>query len=50
MSVTPLGIDSGTCFIGGAWVAPEDGAGIVLHNPSDGSELWPHCAGRGGGH
>ena len=46
MAIRPIGIDPGQCFIGGAWVAPSDGAGIALHNPSDGSILC-HIANGG---
>lgn len=39
MAVTPLGLDPSMCFIGGAWVPPENREGIALRNPSDGTTL-----------
>ncbi|MFK7835500.1 MAG: aldehyde dehydrogenase family protein [Sulfitobacter sp.] len=39
MTVKPLGLDASKCFIGGAWVPPEDTSGIALRNPSDGTTL-----------
>jgi len=46
MTIRPLDIDPGKCFIAGAWVDPLSGETIPLLNPSDGSTL---CAiARGG--
>jgi len=39
MTLRPLGIDPGHCFIGGAWVPSHSGETLVLSNPSDGSTL-----------
>ncbi|WP_120503870.1 aldehyde dehydrogenase family protein [Sulfitobacter mediterraneus] len=46
MTLRPLGIDPGLCFIGGQWGPVDGGDTIPLRNPSDGSTL---CAiARGG--
>ncbi|MCX7560458.1 aldehyde dehydrogenase family protein [Sulfitobacter sp. F26204] len=39
MTMRPLGIDPGQCFIGGRWVPCESGSSLDLLNPSDGSTL-----------
>ncbi|QIE47173.1 aldehyde dehydrogenase family protein [Pseudohalocynthiibacter aestuariivivens] len=39
MTVTPLGIDPATVFIGGTWCATLSGETLDLSNPSDGSVL-----------
>lgn len=39
MTLRPLGIDPGLCFIGGQWGACDTGQTIGLRNPSDGSTL-----------
>lgn len=48
MSVKPLGVNPACCFINGAWVAPENGEGIPLRNPSDGSVLCEIARGSAG--
>ncbi len=39
MTVRPLNIDPGNCFIAGAWVTALSGSTLPLINPSDGSTL-----------
>lgn len=39
MTVKPLGLDAGLCFVNGAWVAANVGEKIALRNPSDGATL-----------
>ena len=46
MTLRPLGIDPGLCFIGGTWGAADGGETIVLRNPSDGSTLCEIARGR----
>jgi aldehyde dehydrogenase (NAD+) len=46
VTLRPLGIDPGLCFIGGTWGAADGGETIVLRNPSDGSTLCEIARGR----
>jgi len=39
MTVQPLGIDPGRCFIANEWVSPANGETLELKNPSDGATL-----------
>ncbi len=39
MTLRPLGIDPGLCFIGGRWVAAHEKQSLKLSNPSDNSAL-----------
>ncbi|MGI9388722.1 MAG: aldehyde dehydrogenase family protein [Boseongicola sp.] len=39
MTVQPLGVDPGLCFIANEWVAPTGGESLELINPSDGTTL-----------